>query len=109
MSIVIALLIAHFFLSRPWDLILVIAAVFLEAFELLLWLRWRNVRSVTGEDALMGATGRAATDLDPDGLVMVRGQLWSASSAEGIEEGEHVKVVGVEDGIKILVAPSPRS
>lgn len=105
MSIVIALLIAHFFLTRPWSIILVVAAVFLEALELMLWLRWRNVKPITGEDALIGVTGRAVTDCKPDGLVMVRGQLWSALSADGVDEGSSVKVIGVEKGIKILVAP----
>lgn len=106
MSIVLALLVAHFFLSRPWDIVLVIAAVFLEALELMLWLRWRNVRSLTGEEALVGSTGRAVTDCMPEGLVMVRGQLWSALSAEGIEEGTSVKVIGTEDGIKVRVIPA---
>ena len=106
MSIVIALLVAHFFLSRPWDVILVVAAVFLEALELWLWFRWRNVKSVTGEEGLVGATGKAVTDCKPEGLVMVRGQLWSASSMEGVDEGNPIKVVGVQEGIKILVAPA---
>ena len=105
MSIVIAFLIAHFFLSRPWSVILVVFAVLLEGLELLLWFRWRNVKPMTGQEALVGATGRAVTNCRPEGLVMINGQLWSARSLEGVDEGNSVKVVSVEEGIKILVAP----
>lgn len=106
MSIVIASLIAYFWLSWPWNLVLVLGAVVLEGLEMMLWLRWRNVRSVTGEDALIGAKGRAVTPCRPDGQVMVRGQLWTAHSVDGVDEGDPVKVVAIEGGIKVLVAPA---
>ena len=105
MSIVVALLVAHFWLSWPWNLILVLVAVVMEGLEMMLWLRWRNVKSLTGEDALVGAKGRAVTECRPDGQVMVRGQLWTAHSIDGVDEGEDIKVVAVESGIKVLVAP----
>lgn len=104
MSIPIALLISYYFLSPPWSIIVVVGAVFLEGFEIFLWLRWRNVRSVTGEDALIGATGRVLSDCRPDGQVMVRGQIWTAHCRNGAGEGDEIRVVGIQDGIKIIVA-----
>ena len=106
MSIFIALAISYFYLSWPWNALLVGGAVILEGFELMLWLRWRNVKSLTGEDALIGASGRAVTDCRPTGQVMVRGQLWTAHSVDGVDEGAPIKVVGVDEGIKVLVAPA---
>ena len=106
MSIVIALLISHFFLSTPWSYIVVIGAVFLEGFELLLWLRLRNMRSITGAEALIGAPGKAVNDCRPEGQVMVRGQLWSARCVDGVDEGTPIKVVGIEGGNRVLVVGS---
>ena len=106
MSIFIALAISYFYLSWPWNALLIGGAVILEGFELMLWLRLRNLKSLTGEDALIGAPGRAVTDCRPTGQVMVRGQLWTAHSVDGVDEGAPIRVVAVEDGIKVRVAPA---
>ena len=43
------------------------------------------------------------TAIDPEGEVLVRGELWSAvASGPGIGVGERVRVVGVE-GLKLRV------
>jgi membrane-bound ClpP family serine protease len=56
-----------------------------------------------GLPSLVGASGRAASRLSPEGMVRVRGELWGATSNEGdIETGEEVVVVG-ERGLKLLV------
>jgi membrane-bound serine protease (ClpP class) len=59
-----------------------------------------------GAEALVGGTGRAVTDLAPDGLVLMGGEQWSARSVEGgVGSGERVEIVG-RDGLRLLVRRS---
>jgi membrane-bound serine protease (ClpP class) len=59
--------------------------------------------AVTGREGLIGQVGVARTMLRPDGRVLVKGELWSAVSEEGvIEPGERVEVVAV-DGFRLRV------
>jgi membrane-bound ClpP family serine protease len=56
-----------------------------------------------GLPSMVGASGKAASRLSPEGLVRIRGELWGATSNEGvIDTGEEVVVVG-ERGLKLLV------
>ena len=50
-------------------------------------------------------TGVAETDLNPEGKVKVRGELWDAVSAAPLRRGRRVKLVGL-DGLKLRVIPS---
>jgi len=60
-------------------------------------------RVASGIESMVGATGIAASDLDPWGTVQVRSELWSAVAEEGsIGKGEQVRVVGVE-GVRLKV------
>ena len=55
-----------------------------------------------GTGGLEGAEGRALTDLDPDGLVRVHGESWSATSLNGpVRAGTGVQVIkaGVRLGV----------
>ena len=50
--------------------------------------------ALTSKDRLVGAAGIAESDLNPDGTVLVAGQLWSAhASGASVGEGERVRVV----------------
>jgi membrane-bound serine protease (ClpP class) len=54
-------------------------------------------RPATGPEGLVGAVAVARTPLDPEGQVFVDGALWRAVSDAGrVEEGERVRVVGVD-------------
>jgi len=56
-----------------------------------------------GLPSMIGAAGKAAIRLAPEGMVKIRGELWHARSDEGnIDAGEGVVVIG-EDGLKLLV------
>jgi len=56
-----------------------------------------------GLPSMVGALGRVASRLSPEGMVKIRGELWKASSSEGnIETGESVVVIG-ERGLKLAV------
>jgi len=58
---------------------------------------------VVGLPGMVGARGKAVSDLAPEGIVMIRGELWE-SKAEGrrINAGVKVTVVG-QEGLKLVV------
>jgi len=60
-------------------------------------------RPTTGSAGLLDETGVAQTALDPEGQVLVRGELWTAvTEGSGIPAGERVRVVQVE-GLRLRV------
>jgi membrane-bound serine protease (ClpP class) len=68
--------------------------------------RHREVR--TGQEELVGSTGRVRVALDPVGQVFVQGALWGARAAgdERIEVGVSIMVEAI-DGLTLIVAPDP--
>jgi membrane-bound serine protease (ClpP class) len=88
-----------------WDLILVAAGTTAVFFALVLWLVIRAQRSkvIMGVEQLAGAFGITQNKLDPQGIVLVGGEQWSAESIEGpINEGEKIVVVCIS-GLKLKV------
>jgi len=66
-------------------------------------LRAQRRRPATGREALLGAVGEARSELTPQGVVFVQGELWTAESVDGrIPEGARVRVVEVE-GLRLKV------
>lgn len=60
-------------------------------------------KPTTGKEGLLGEIGVAQNDLNPVGLVLVDGELWSAESTSGdIKKDEKVRVVKV-NGLNIKV------
>ena len=57
-----------------------------------------------GRIQLLGTTGTAHTDLNPEGAVLIEGELWNARSIDGttIAAQQDVEVVRVE-GLLLLV------
>ncbi len=54
----------------------------------------------TGDKGMIGGTGVARTDLKPEGYVNIHGEIWKAEcdpQEGGIEKGEKVKVIGIEN------------
>ena len=56
----------------------------------------RHHKSATGELKLIGALASVETALEPEGAVLVRGELWRARTLTGaaIARGSRVRVVG---------------
>lgn len=56
----------------------------------------RHHKAATGELELVGALASVETALEPEGAVLVHGELWRARSrtGAGIERGSRVRVVG---------------
>lgn len=61
-------------------------------------------RATTGREALVGAVGEARSRISPKGTVFVHGELWQATSAAPIEEGDAIRVEEV-DGLTLRVRP----
>ena len=61
-------------------------------------------RPVTGESGMIGETGVALTSIVPGGTgrVETHGEIWAATSAEAIAEGDQVKVIAVR-GLTLTV------
>jgi len=85
----------------------VLTALFL--FVLGAAVRGRKYPVVSGREALIGAFGAATSDLTPNGLVHVKGEVWTArAQGESIRQGDTVQVVGVE-GLRLLVVKKPQN
>lgn len=67
-------------------------------------LQARRTRPSTGRESLVGSIAQARTDLSPQGMVYVEGELWQAESSDGdiIVSGQPVRVVGME-GLRLKV------
>ena len=72
-------------------------------FALTMVVRAHRRRPTTGKEGLIGSSGVATTDLDPEGVVEIRGELWSAIAQRKIKAGEKVRVQEM-DGLKVKVA-----
>ncbi len=60
-------------------------------------------RSFSGREGMIGEIGTARSELAPEGMVFVHGELWEAVAAEPVRAGEKVKVIEVLEGLKIRV------
>ena len=97
--LLIAGLVLLFLLPTPWNLIAFLAG-------LLLWLGevfaiWRLVRQKqvqAGAETLVGRTATVIVACRPLGQVRLSGEseIWRARCAEGAEQGEAVRVVGLD-------------
>ena len=63
-------------------------------------------QTIVGLPTMVGSKGKVASPLEPEGLVMIKSELWGAESDGGnIDKGEEVTVVG-QDGLKLFVRRS---
>ncbi len=65
-------------------------------------------KAVTGEAGMIGLKGVAQTDLDPEGSVLVHGELWRARAAGRIPQGARVRVREI-DGLTLVVESAPET
>jgi membrane-bound serine protease (ClpP class) len=94
-----------------WTVILpVVAAVAgIFVFAVSAGVRAQLQRPATGPEGLVAETGVARTALDPEGQVMIRGELWRAvAEPPGIAAGERVRVLAM-DGLTLKVTRAPGS
>lgn len=67
-------------------------------------LRAQKRKVATGDEGLIGETGRAVTRLAPSGQVRLGDELWNAVSEREVEVGTEVEVTGV-DRLTLKVRP----
>jgi membrane-bound serine protease (ClpP class) len=72
-----------------------IPVLLLIAFLFRMALRSHHDSVTTGEAGMIGMTGRADTELAPEGTVFIRGELWRARAGIRIAAGESVRVIGI--------------
>jgi membrane-bound serine protease (ClpP class) len=56
----------------------------------------------TGREGMIGKEALVVSEVNPEGLINYRGELWKASSKEGFHPGERVRIVTVE-GVRAVV------
>jgi membrane-bound serine protease (ClpP class) len=88
------------FVNVILPVVLVTAAFFL--FALIMVVRAHRRRPTTGKEGLVGGKGVVKTDLKPEGVVEIRGELWNAEADEVIKAGEKIQVEAIE-GMKVKV------
>ena len=67
--------------------------------------RARRAQPTTGREALVGRLALTRTDLAPEGMVFVEGELWHAVSTNGnIPSGQPVRVISA-NGLILTVRP----
>jgi len=74
------------------------------AFLMMIALKARRNKIVTGAQGLVGETGVAQTALSPLGKVFVHGELWDAVASSPLPVGQLV-IVRKVDGLKVEVEP----
>jgi membrane-bound serine protease (ClpP class) len=79
-----------------WSVIItstIVTAVFFLA-VIGLGLKAQRAKPVIGQEALLGETGVSLATLDPNGVVLLHGEIWKAVSSSGsIEKGARVRVI----------------
>lgn len=101
--ILTALVVGYFFLDPPWRWLILIPAIAIDILDIIIWLRWRKKRSMTGDEGLIGVKGRVVS-LEKPGHITVgaRGQLWKAEIKGNVQVQDEVVVTAV-DGIRLKV------
>jgi membrane protein implicated in regulation of membrane protease activity len=104
-ALVVALLLAFFVLDPPWDVLVVVGAIAIEAAEIPFWFWYSKRRRVqVGAETLIGRPGVVITECSPLGQVRVDGEIWAARCVSGADVGTAVRVEG-RDGLTLLVVP----
>jgi membrane-bound serine protease (ClpP class) len=64
----------------------------------------RRNKVLTGTEGMIGEEGVTRTGLEPEGQVLVRGEIWDAVASANVPAGARVRVKGMA-GLKLLVEP----
>ncbi len=82
-------------------------AAVLAGLSLLVLSLWRHKRVSASEVKLIGELGQVETKLDPEGTVIVCGELWRARSSDGsfIAAQTRVRAVGIQGHLVLVEIP----
>ena len=109
MILLITVLLAVFILPTPWNAVVAVVGVILEAGEITFLRRWskrigRRTKATTGAEAMIGRRAEVVEECRPKGSVRIKGELWEARCEAGAGRGDIVVVDGVED-LTLVVSP----
>jgi membrane protein implicated in regulation of membrane protease activity len=105
-ALTVAILLALLVFPWPWNLLVILGGLAIEAGELTWGLRLaRKWRPATGAEAMIGEEAEVVTRCRPDGQVRIQGELWRARCEAGADVGETVRVERL-DGLTLVVSPS---
>jgi membrane-bound serine protease (ClpP class) len=88
------------FVSISWSVIIpaVLFTVAFFVFAIGMGIKAQTRKPTTGAEGIIGETGEALTDLNPEGRVRVHGEIWAATSGVGkLKKGTRVAVTAVKD------------
>ena len=73
--------------------VVVVSAGFF-VFAMTMAIRARLKKPTTGMEGLIGETGIAVTEINPEGKVSLHGEFWNAASDQPVQKGEKIQVIG---------------
>jgi membrane-bound serine protease (ClpP class) len=88
-----------------WQVILVIVILTTGFFTFAIGfgIKAQTRKPTTGTEGIMGETGEAISDLDPEGQIRIHGEIWNAESLDGpVSKGTKVKVIQISN-LKLTV------
>jgi membrane-bound serine protease (ClpP class) len=71
-------------------------------------LKARQRAVVSGQEQLIGASGRVLEDFAGDGRIHIHGENWHAKSVQPLKRGQAVRVIRI-DGLVLHVEPIQES
>jgi membrane protein implicated in regulation of membrane protease activity len=93
-------LVLLFVLSKPWNVLALLVGLVLWLGEVYgIWRLVRRKQVQAGAETLVGRTATVIVACRPLGQVRLSGEseIWRARCAEGAEQGETVRVVGLDE------------
>jgi len=86
------------------SLLIALALAILTGVALLVVALWRHKKASGGEVKLLGELGRVESKLDPEGTIIVAGELWLAKSIDDavIEAGARVRVIRMDGHLALV-------
>jgi membrane-bound serine protease (ClpP class) len=104
MALIIAVIFS-FFVSWPWNLLVVLGGILVEVAEVTWGLRLaKRWRPRTGGEAMIGETAEVVEACRPNGRVRVNGELWEARCEAGADVGETVRITALKE-LTLTVVP----
>jgi membrane-bound serine protease (ClpP class) len=81
----------------------------LVAVSLVVLALWRHKRAGVGKVSLIGEPGLVETKLNPEGTVIVAGELWRATSSDGrsVSAATRVRVIGMHGHLVVVELSEP--
>ena len=103
MLLLAAILLAVFVLPAPWNGLVLACGLLGETGEAAFGIWYsRRRRYAADAERMLGVTAKVVEPCRPRGRVSFKGERWDAVCAEGVDNDERVRIVGM-DGMTLIV------